>query len=119
MKFKLLILVGFIGLFCIKDIMIQQGFTEIEDFEWKVNEAGNQLNLKYWLIESPVDTIKTVTVQIRVEGIDLENTYKNPTVKIDNDEKSFHKGEKCIEESWVPTMTITPTNIEDIRFFIK
>ena len=119
MRVKILILFCFLWLFCHKDIMIQHGYTEIKDFEWKVIEEENKLNIKYWIIDSPVDTITTATVKIKVEGIDLENTFNNPTVKLDSDDKSLHVGAKCIEESWIPAITITKTNIEEIRFYVK
>jgi len=119
MKFKMLFLLGLLGVFCHKDIMRQQGFTEIKNFEWKVLEAENRLNIKYWLLESPVDTIKTITVKIRVDGIDLENTFHNPTIKIDNEKGSLHPGIKCIEESWTPILTVTKTNVESVRFYMR
>jgi len=66
-----------------------------------------------------VDTIHTVTVKIRVDGIDLENNFDKPTIKLDNDEKSLHRGVKCFEESWIPALTITPKNIDKIQVYIK
>ena len=96
--------------------MIQQGFTKTTDFDWKVIEAENKLNIKYW---PTADTLSTVIVKIKVEGIDLENTFRNPTVKLDNDKKSPYIGTKCVEESWIPAITITNTNIEDVRLYVK
>ena len=119
MKFKISILLGFLFLFCHKDIMLQNGYVEIKQYDWKVNEAENVLNLKYWLIESPVDTIKSMMIKLNVEGIDLENTFTNLTVKLDNDKNSLHTGTKCVEASWSPAIQITKKNIKKIRVYIK
>lgn len=99
--------------------MLQRGFYEIKNFEWNVVEEENKLNVKLWLADSPVDTISTLIIKIKVEGIDLENTSKNPMVRLDIEEKSLRKGEKCIEKSWIPAISITKTNIEEIHLFVK
>jgi hypothetical protein len=99
--------------------MLQQGFHEIKDFEWKIIEEDNRLNVKYWLLDSPVDSIQTIVVHIRADGINIENTFENPTIKLDIEEKSLHPGIKCIEENWVPAITISKQNIEKIRLYIK
>ena len=45
MKMKLLLLISLLCLFCHKDIMLQQGYNEIKEFEWKIIEEQNRLKV--------------------------------------------------------------------------
>ncbi len=119
MKLKKAILLGLLFFCCHKDPMTGQDFFEIKKFEWSVEENFNQLNIKIWLLDCPVENVAMTQVKIKVENIYLQNSFDNPMVIIDNDEGSVRKGEKCIKVNWSPTLTISPQNIEEIRIYIK
>lgn len=104
---------------CHKDIMLKQGYREIENFYWNVDNELNKLQIKFLPSETHVDTIGTVIIRIRVDQIDVENIYKNPTVKIDLEEGSIYYKQKIIEEFWIPAIEINNENIEEIKLFIK
>jgi len=119
MYIKLSMLAIFIFISCHKDIMLKQGFVEIKMFDYKFNEEENKLDIKFWLAEVPLDSVTNVVVKLRAEGIDMENSFNNPTVILDSEENSLHKGSKCIEQSWIPALTTKKENIEKIRLYVK
>lgn len=119
MYVKISALAMLIFLSCYKDIMLKQGFVEVKVFNYKFNEEENKLDIKFWLADVPLDSILNVVLKVRVEGIDLENSFNNPTVILDMEENSLHKGSKCIEQSWIPAITTKKENIEKVRLYVR
>ncbi|MBN2009243.1 hypothetical protein JW960_07845 [candidate division KSB1 bacterium] len=117
-KHSLVLLLLFL-LSCHKDPMIKQGFKEVKLFQWTVNEGLNQLTIKFSPADVPVESIETMIIRIQVDEIELENIYRTPTVKIDNDEDSPYHGRKVVEKTWIPSLEISATTLEYVSVYIK
>jgi len=106
-------------LFCHKRSYIGSGLIEIKNFEWQLDSDNNRLYIKYYLQDVPVDTIISTVVQVTVKGVTIENHFEDPTVVLDVDENSARKGEQCIEEEWVPVVTLSNESLQHVKLFIR
>jgi hypothetical protein len=104
---------------CHKNQLMQDGLKEVKLFQWTVNEEMNQLTVKFSPDDMLMETVETVIVRISVEQLELENIYQTPTIKIDPDDMSPYHGRKIVELNWIPSLDITPTNVEYVRVFVK
>ena len=119
-KLFLLFLLSFnIFLFCHKDIMMQEGYIEIVDFELKIDKELNQLNVKFCPFNTQIDSVTRVIMKINVDGIELENIYENSTIILANDKDSKYFGQKIIETNWIPSLDVTTDGFKGVRLYIK
>ena len=121
MRLRVMIILGLCSIIlgCQKEILLKQGFTELESFYWEVNAEENRLNFRIWLVDTEMDSITDIVVKADIDGIKLDRAYSNPTVILDTDTSSVKYGLKCIEDFWIPAIETTDENVNEIRIFVK
>ncbi len=113
------LVLALIFLSCHKDPMLHRGYVAVETFNWNVDEDLNQLNIKLSPSDAPLEAISSLLVHIRVDQIDLENEFINPTIRMDTNEMSPYHGTKIIEKKWIPSLVISATTLEFVRVYVK